>query len=260
MCDRPPERLLGLLGLLAVGCVPDPGAPLDPVVDALAQETADVAGPAVTATLLTGALAADLCVRADEAVWDEVAEGDPAPLPEPLASALGAPEVASVSVAGSGDVLAKLSGVTILDRASSSMSLDASFNGDLTVRLGLSDDDGVYGEVVWEVRQTCAEEASWLQGSATWTDLDGRGHTLAFPDDSETSYTARYTAAGGWLPAGGRLGWSGALRDVTVQVLTADAAGLTDLATDAAGLPTARWPASATSESWSADLVIPIAP
>lgn len=244
---------LPLLALLACGEQPD--EPLEAVQEGLAREVALAAGPGVTATLLVAAVASEACATQD-GLWAEVEPGDPAPFAETLALALGEPTVVGVERTDARTVALALEGAALLGWSELTLLLDAAGDGEgLSLSASASVDGERVGEAALSVLQGC-EDVPRTKGEASWTDAEERRHAITFPLDEGASLAL--DGAVPWLPSAGDLGWSGAVREVSAEIETEDAAGIT---VDAEGaLAGASWPALVTrqDQSWSA--WVPIAP
>lgn len=250
MCVRRCELAL-LLGLAA--CATQPDQLLTEVEEGLAQEAALASGQAVTGTLLVTAAAVEACAG-QAGLWDEVAVGDPAPMEDILATALGEPTVASLSRTSASVAILELEGVDLLGWEEGRLRLNAEGDGQaMSLSFTFNAEGARVGEGSFEILAGCADVAR-ASGSAEWTDADGRDHALSFPLSPGASLFLGGAAP--WLPTQGDLGWSALVREVASDAETVDA---TELVVDESGeLPAAEWSATIRSQGWSAQAVIPI--
>ncbi len=256
MCARPSERGAAALLLLLSGCATQPDQPLQAVELGLAQEAAYVAGPSVTATLLSAAMASEACAGQD-GLWDDVVVGDSPPFSARLSAALGADaQVSALSRANATSVTLEIEGARLLGWSGLALELDAEGDGEgLELGLVAVMDGERVGESSASVLQGCADVPR-VSGSAEWTDPAGRAHTLSYPLSASEELILDGDIP--WLPTAGDLRWEALVREVANSLETAEADQLT--IDESADPPTATWPAIVTSQGWSNDATVPIAP
>ena len=271
-------RVACLVGL--VGCaVPGSGEPLSRLSGSLADETSEAAAPAVTATLVVGAVAAELCAHQGEEIWSGVAAGDALPLSAGLQRALGDPVVVSLQSLGTDEIYATVTGVSLYEQRGAVLSLSTELTGggmslsvvaegggtgeEDTAAGSRATDTGdavlegvVFGRLDLVARQGCEVAGSWVKGTARWTNAEGRAEALTLPPEDALSPGLSFTADAGWIPVAGSLGWSGRARVEDRALVTEDASAIVLEGTDAA--PAGRWPAQATGEDWESETIIAI--
>jgi len=263
--NRPFRRVrCGLLSVLivgAVGCAGD-GNTLSRLTDAWADQTMEVAGPAVAAALVNGALAVEACAVVDEEDWLELEPGEALPISSRLNAALGEPQVGLVEDLGDGAIQMTVVGVQIMDRESASMRFVTSpgavtfgfesvyLDGKLTdVEVNVSES---FGRVALSLYSDCPTSVNWLEGQAVWTDLDERVHTVVLPADSDLSTGVSFELTDSFVPSSGTLSWEGRVDGQERGVTTNDAADVSVQTMDSgqATVETMFWPGVAHGSDW----------
>ncbi len=300
MSVRPADRGAALLAAaLAAGCHP-PGQLLTSVTEAWGEQTAGVASPAVTATLVMGGLAARLCMQDDAAAWRDLAAGDLPPIHPALLAALGEPVVDAVEVSGSGALVVELSGATLFDREDARVRFatapsTSGFGFEATVLDARAADTGTvaadpFGMLAFDVQADCAPGRNRVEGTSQWTELDGRSHRVTLPADAELSAGVGFDNELPYLPVAGTAAWSGRVDGADRSLATYDAAEVAILEEDGGdtgaaarrpappdtggadtggdtGLPDfsgelvrARWLGQAGGNGWTAQVSVLVAP
>lgn len=263
--------MLSLLMLTA--CVPE-GDTLTALAEAWADETVSVAGPSVTAALVMGGMATELCKHRVDDVWEGVEAGDIPPFSPVMLQALGmGTSVVDIQDFGGASRQVTLQPITISDREqaflrfSTNPSAD-SFGIEATAFDGKIEDADSgsrepFGRMSFTVRSDCQVAVGLVQGNGRWTDLDERTHEIAIPADSSLSTGVLFDEAWPYIPNSGTLAWSARI-DGQERTVTAYDAGDVVFEGDGQGdletLPRARWPAVVRGADWDADAAVPIAP
>lgn len=254
------RRGLGLLGLaaLAGGCAEPQSVLLPRLLEAWSQEAADIASPSVTAALVMGGLATDLCVRATTGTAEAFVVGQPPPLDPLLVAAMGDPVVASLETFGNGSIEVLLIGVSIMDRESATVRYvttpgAGSFSVEAVTMDGKLSDEDVssgtpFGRIAVTVDNDCQPGSNRVQGSAKWTDLAGRAQAVEMPAEESLSQGVGFGTDPPWIPAVGTLSWTGRLEDQDRTVTTIDAADIVVEETTEV-VPEAIWPATTLGEA-----------
>ena len=268
MSDRRPRSVPVLL--FSLGCGAE-SQTLTSLVDRWTDDTVEISEPALTDALVVAGLAVELCGAIGVIDWSAVEVGDLPPLSEGLGEALGSPLVDEVEVFGGGAMEVTLSGVVVVDREEALLRFvttpyETSFSLEAVVLdARLVEDDQPEGEpfgrLAYEVVGGCDGSRSTVSGTARWTDLDGRTHTVRLPADDTLSFGVGFASDVPWLPVTGTVAWSSRISGQERTVTTFDATDITiEDAESSQNLPTVSWPSVVSGPDWVSQRSIEIAP
>ncbi|RME27393.1 MAG: hypothetical protein D6798_04665, partial [Deltaproteobacteria bacterium] len=213
-----------ILALAGTACLPG-GDTLARLQAAYGADTAARLEDPLTATVLAGALGADLCVTSGTGAWSAVRAGDAPPLSYELADALGAPVVGEVSEASALEI--RLDEVAIMGGTDRIVRLTAVDGSPFTVTGTVADPDGgQVGRFDLSVVDGCSSQWARASGSATWTDAAGVEHSLDFPPESVGEGGLDWPGEAGWLPATGTVAWTARIDSEPRSFTSADASGI----------------------------------
>lgn len=252
--------LLALLG----GCAQDLGT-LSSVADAYGAQTVQALTPAMGASLALGALAARLCVEVPAGAWSGLQPGDPMPVYEPLAEALGAPVIQAIALDGS--VLeATVAPVELAGQADARLLFkvvtpeSGAGSSPVVVTATLTSAEGEeLGSLAYEVAADCSADWARLSGDASWS-IDGVDHSFTLPAPEEGASGVDWPSAVPWLPVAGRVKWTGFLEGEDREVTTLDASEIEAYGTGGTWGATASGGSTAKEAGWEAAVVIELQP
>jgi hypothetical protein len=256
-----------LLPALLAACLPG-DEPFASLVDAWAEETAELASPALTGALVIGGLAAEYCYDWNSFDWLSVGPGDGLPASALTTEALGNPELLEVVSFGESSVQVTVAGLRIMDRDSASMRFSATpgsaeFTFEAQVFDGKIEDPDVelgepFGRVAFKVKSDCVSGRNRVQGTARWTDLGERTHTLSLPADVQFSSGVGFDEEISYLPKSGTLSWSSRIDGQERTFTSYDGA---DVQLDeSAEMPSALWPGVVKGPDWLQELAFKVEP
>ena len=251
-------RWIGL-AVLSFGCAVPEATQLSRLTRAWAVETADAAGPAVTATMMMGALSAALCVHRGDEDFASLASGDELPLKPSLQAALGSPTIEEISSEGGLSLV--LTGVDVLDRTAQLLRIKGTEDGtQYSVEIDALIDDGTevvevaklvsFGQLRLDLDNGCVKSQSLARGKALWIETTERRHDVQLPADSELGGDLSFGGPVPYLPATGAIGWSARV-DGQERSVTSEDAGEIRVDTLDGELPIGRWPVIARGPGWS---------
>lgn len=257
--------------LLCISACTDNGDTLGRVVDMWSSETIEIAKPAMSDALVIAGMAVELCAMEESEPWSAWIAGDSMGLSEGLNSALGEPVIQETSILGEDRVLVSLDGVVVMDRSAARMRFIADF-GDTGMQLEalvmdarVSEEEQLSGEpfgrLLLEVEDGCALGSSLVRGSAHWTDLEARTHTIRLPSDDVFGSGVIFEPVTPWLPVTGTMSWSARIGSQERTIVTFDAGDMVieDEGGDD-GTLSARWPSVIGGPDWIAQDAVEISP
>lgn len=240
--------------LLLAGCAADQGT-LSRLQDAYGAETAASLSPPLTATVVLGALAANLCVTVPNGSWDPVQSGEAPPLGDAeLAALLGDPVVEHVEAGGVTAI--GLSGVRLFGADDRRLELTVDTSGAVTIAGDVLDGtgEGSVGGFTLAASPECSAESVLVSGLASFTDDAGMAHDLVVPASTSATTGLVYPGPVAWLPAQGAVNWQGRIHAELRNFNTDDAAAIELLDGEAA------WSGAVNGVEWSALISATIAP
>jgi hypothetical protein len=251
-------RWIGL-AVLSFGCASTEDTQLSRLTRAWAVETAEAAGPAVTATVLMGALSAALCAHRADEDFLALGSGDELPLHPALEAALGSPKIEAMGVEGGLSLV--LTGVDVLDRTAQLLRIKGTEDGtQYSVEIDALIDDGVdavevaklvsFGQLRLDLDSGCSSDQSLARGKALWIDTTERRHDVQLPADSELGGDLSFGGPVPYLPRSGAIGWSARV-DGQERTVTSEDAGEIRVDSPDGEVPTGRWPVIARGPGWS---------
>ncbi len=241
-----------LLLPLAAGCAGG-GDTLARLQEAYGADTAARLQEPLTATVLVGALGADLCVTTGTGSWSAAQAGETPPLSYELADALGGPVVGQVIESSALEI--RLDDVAIMGATDRVLRATAVSGSPFTVTGTVTDNDGQrLGSFDLSVVSGCSSQWARVSGSTTWTDSDDIEHSLSFPPDSADDGGLDWPGEGGWLPAAGTLAWQARIDKEQRSFSSDDAADITRYG--AGGL----WPGQASGTNWQTTIEADVQP
>jgi len=229
-------------------------------------DTADQAEKSIAATLVLGALSAEICAMRN---LDEVpipVVGHPFPMSDELGAILGMPAVHSVE---SGEPMwsqVVLSNVRLGERTGQWLRIalseqdeqlsldfaplidDANSNGEPARMAG-------FGQINVLVAPECTEEHSVVSGNALWIDEDNRRHEVSLPADQELGSNLVFAGDVPWLPVSGTISWEARIDKQRRSLVSEDA---TEIRINSEG--EALWPVVIHGSDWSGTALTTIAP